>query len=211
MPRPEHERDDGNRHVDGEGRSPPEVLDEPPAQHEAEGGTAAGDAGPDADGLGPFVRGEAVDEDAQCRRHHECTTESHHRTSSDDPGGGVGNEGGVGRGGAEQDDARLHEALAAESVAERAGGEQHAGEDQRVGVDHPLLLAVGQPERLAHLRQGDVEGGVADDDDHQAGAQHAEDHPPPLEHVGRDLTGFVVLDAGACRHGAASLSGGSRH
>ena len=92
---------------------------------------------------------------------------------------------------AEQHDARLHEALAAEAVAQRAGGEQHAGEHERVGVDDPLLLAVGQAERLRHRRQGDVQRGVADDDDDQAHAQHAEDHPPPTVDVGRDLVAIV--------------------
>ena len=92
---------------------------------------------------------------------------------------------------AEQHDAGLHEALAAEPIAEGAGGEEHAGEDQRVGVDDPLLLAVGQAERLGHPRQGDVQRGVADDDDDQARAQDAEDHPASTVDVGRDLVAIV--------------------
>ena len=42
------------------------------------------------------------------------------------------------RAGQEEHEAELQGALAAEAVAEGAGGEQQPGEDQRVGVDHPL-------------------------------------------------------------------------
>jgi hypothetical protein len=73
-------------------------------------------------------------------------------------------------------------------------GEEQPGEDERVGVDHPLLLAVGEAQCLRHLRQRDVEGRVADDDDQQAGAQHAEDHPTPAIDVGWDLVDVVVVD-----------------
>ena len=37
-------------------------------------------------------------------------------------------------------------ALAAEAVAQRAGGQQHAGEDEHVGVDDPLQLRAGRAE-----------------------------------------------------------------
>ena len=39
---------------------------------------------PDGDGLGPLVRREAVDEDAQRRRHDQRAADAHHRTSGDD-------------------------------------------------------------------------------------------------------------------------------
>ncbi len=207
----EDECDHRDGHVDGERRAPPEVLDEPAAEDQAECAAAAGDAGPDADRLGPFVGGEAVDEDAQRGRHDQRAADAHHRTSGDHLRRRVGDERGVRRGDTEHDDARLHEALAAESVAQGAGGEEHAGEDQRVGVDHPLLLAVGEAECLGHLRQRHVQRRVADDDDQQAGAQHPEDHPPAPVDVGWDL-GDVGFDVGLARvhagfaHGGAPLS-----
>ena len=43
---------------------------------------------------------------------------------------------------AEHHQAELQRAAPAEAVAEAAGGEQQAGEHERVGVDHPLQLAV---------------------------------------------------------------------
>ena len=45
--------------------------------------------------------------------------------------------------GEEQDEAGLQGALAAEAVAEGAGGEQHPGEHEGVGVDHPLEVGGG--------------------------------------------------------------------
>ena len=38
------------------------------------------------------------------------------------------------------DEAGLQRALAPEAVADGSGGQQHAGEHEAVGVDHPLLL-----------------------------------------------------------------------
>ena len=43
----------------------------------------------------------------------------------------------------EDDQAELQRALAAEAVAERAGGEQQPGEHERVGGDDPLQLRLG--------------------------------------------------------------------
>ena len=40
----------------------------------------------------------------------------------------------------EHDEPELERALAAEPVADRAGGEQQAREHERVGGDHPLQL-----------------------------------------------------------------------
>ena len=55
--------------------------------------------------------------------------------------GDVG-EGAEQRADAEHDEARLQRTLAAEAVAEGAGGEQQAGEHEAVGVDDPLQLGV---------------------------------------------------------------------
>ena len=58
-------------------------------------------------------------------------------------------------------------ALAAEAVAERAGGEQQAGEDEHVGVDDPLQLGAGRAEVALERRQRDVEDGVVEPDHEQ--------------------------------------------
>ena len=78
----------------------------------------------------------------------------------------------------EEDQADLQRALAPEAVAEGAGGEEHPGEHQGVGVDHPLEVGGGGVEVGGQGGHGHVEGGVADDDDHQARAEHGEDRLP---------------------------------
>ena len=103
------------------------------------------------------------------------------------------------RAGQEDQEAELQRALAAVAVAERAGGEQQAGEHERVGVDHPLQLRAGGVELAGQGGQGHVQAGVADDDDHQARAQHGQGPPPPPVDVLVDLD---ALHLWRCRHGS---------
>ena len=80
----EQQRDGGDRHVDQEHRAPREVLEEPPAGHRTEGDGQAGDAGPDADGLGPLGRvGEDVGQDGQGGREDQRGADAHGRPGGD--------------------------------------------------------------------------------------------------------------------------------
>ena len=117
--------------------------------------------------LGRSCGGEHVGEDRQRRRHDERRRHAHDRPGADDHDRRVGHrrEHGADE---EQQEAGLEGALAAEPVADGAGGEQQAGEDERVGVDHPLQRAGGGVELTGQGGEGHVEAGVADDDDHQA-------------------------------------------
>ena len=123
--------------------------------------------------------------------------------------GGVGDGG---HGGADQEEAQagLQGALAAEAVADGAGGEEQAGEHQGVGVDHPLERAGGGVELPGQRGQGHVQAGVADDDDQQARAQHGEDRPAALvdrrgRSRGRGGGGHGVL-LGCARRPASSAT-----
>ena len=158
---------------------------------------AAGDAGPDGDRLGPLAPREDVGQDGQRRGHDERRADAHDRSADDDLGR-RGGEGADQRAEGEHDQAALQGPLAAEAVAEGTGGEEQAGEDQRVGVDHPLQLGVAGPElvRVGERRQGDVEHRVADDDDDQRGAEDGEDPPAP---------GVDVADR--CRRGRSRCPG----
>ena len=100
------------------------------------------------------------------------------------------------RAGEEHREAGLQRALAAVPVADRAGGQQQAGEHQAVGIDHPLLGGDRRVELAGQRGQGHVERGVADDDDHQAGAQHRQDLPATLEHRRVDVTTCAVSEPG---------------
>ena len=82
-------------------------------------------------------------------------------------------------------------AAAAELVAEGAGGEQEAGEDQDVGVDDPLLLAGGGVQVLDERGQGDVQDGGVEADDEQADAEHGERPPSAAVDRGASSVGSI--------------------
>ena len=75
-------------------------------------------------------------------------------------------------------------------VTEQAQGEQQPGEDQGVGVDRPLQLALGGAQILLDGLEGDVEDGVVEDDDQQADDKDAEDRPATR------VAGLLLLDLG---------------
>ena len=153
------------------------MLEDEAVEEHAESGAATGDAAPHGDGLGPLVSREDVGQDRQRRGHDHRPGQAHDAPGGDEGAGGTGEEGGVARGQPEEEEAGLHDALAAEAVADGAGGEEQAGEDQGVGVDDPLHGRRRQADAPGDLGQGQVEGGVALHDQQQAGAEHAEDDP----------------------------------
>ena len=81
----------------------------------------------------------------------------------------------------EEDKSELEGSLASVAVADRPGREQEAGEDQRVGGDHPLQLGAVRVQHTGQRGQGDVQAGVAHEDDEQAEAKDREGPPAALE------------------------------
>ena len=140
----EHEQQDDEGHVDEEDRAPPEVLEQQAGGDRAERTTDAGERRPDRDRLRALVEREAVHDDREGRRHDERGADAHHGAGGDELARVVGLAGDE-AGEAEHDEAELQRALATEPVAEGAGREQHAGEDQGVGVEDPLQLGAGRP------------------------------------------------------------------
>ena len=90
------------------------------------------------------------------------------------PSGDVAIRGG-GRPGGEQHEAPHEDPLAPDAVAEAAEHEQQPGEDDDVGVHHPLQLARGGVHRPHDRRQRDVEDRAVKADDKEADAEHRED------------------------------------
>ena len=84
--------------------------------------------------FGALVGGEDVDEDGQGRGHDEGAADAHEGAGGDELRR-VGGQRGERRAGAEHEQAGGEGALAAEAVAEAAGGQQQAGEDEHVGVE----------------------------------------------------------------------------
>ena len=119
---------------------------------------------------------EDVGQDRQRRGHDERAADAHQRPGGDQHVGG-GGDGGQGRAGAEHQQAEGQRPAAAEAVAERAGGEQQAGEDEHVGVDDPLQRGGGGGEIALERRQRDVEDRVVEADHDQRDAEDGE-RPP---------------------------------
>jgi hypothetical protein len=112
-----------DRHVHQEHRSPPEMLQQPPAGDRAESDREARDRSPDTDGLGPLCRhSEHVDEDGQCGREDQRRTDAHSGPGGDELAG-VAGECGQDGGPGEDHETRLERPLAPETVAQAAGGE----------------------------------------------------------------------------------------
>lgn len=124
---PHHEREgeEHDGHVDEEDRSPPEVFEQDAAGDRSDRDGEADAAGPDADGLGLLVPLEDVHEDGEGRGHDERGAEAHDGPVGDELARGAG-EGGEGGADAEDGDAEEQHLLAAEAVAEQAGGEEEA-------------------------------------------------------------------------------------
>ena len=85
-----------------------------------------------------------------------------------------------------------------ESVAEAAGGEQQAGEHDRVRGDDPLQLGGAGTEVADESRHGDVDDRMVDGGDEQGEHEHAEDVPAPWV---AGTSGFVGLGGWTTVHG----------
>ena len=172
------DRDDDDRHVDEEDRSPPEVLEQVTAGDRADRHTDARDPRPDADGAAAFARREDVGEDRQRRRHDERGAEALDRARHDEDAG-RSRERRRERAAAEDHEPDEQRRLAAVTVAGAARDQEEAREDERVRVDDPLELARRRAELAHEARQRDVDDRPVDADDQQAQTEHREDPPAP--------------------------------
>ena len=118
-------------------------LQQQAADHRADGHAEAGEAGPDGDRPAPLARvAEHVGEDRQGGRHDQRPADAHQRRGWRSAASAMPDSADEHRADGEDDDADAQRPLAAEAVAEAAGGQQQAGEHERVAVDDPLELAV---------------------------------------------------------------------
>ena len=173
---PDH--DDG--HVHEEDRAPVEALEERAAGERAERDADPRGRGPDPDRLRPLRAGEDVRDDRQGRRHDQRAADAHERAACAiswfaDPASADRTEPVP-----KMRRPDLQRRAAAELVAEAAHREQQPGEHERVGVDHPLQLAVRGRQLADDAGERHVEDRVVEDDHQQAEAQHPEDQPPSL-------------------------------
>ena len=113
---------------------------------------------------------------------------------------------------AEEDEADLHRALAAQPVAHPAAGQEQPGEGEAVRVDDPLQRRDRRAQVPVQRGQGDVDDGVVDDDEKDTQAQHRQDQPAAVAGRRRDRlplparlgfghkarSGHVALPSRAC-------------
>lgn len=186
-----HEPRDRQHDVEPEERRPLEPLQQQCGDEHADRSSPAGDADPDADGLRSFFDREGGRDDREGRGHDRGRADAHDGAQGDEGLGGI-DEGG-GRGGEAEDREAHHEdSLAADTVADRARGEQQAGEDDGVGVDDPGELGLARARRAGEARQGDVEPTDRRHDGHERDAHDQQHEAGPargegLGHV-RDAT-----------------------
>jgi hypothetical protein len=133
--------------------------------------------------IGPIAlaRVEDVRDDRQRHGHDRGAAEAHQRAGPDQLVGRLGVRRQQRRQ-SEDREADGQHALATEPVAEHAGGEEQAGEDQRVRVDGPLQLTLAGPQavlRVGERFQRDVEHGVVEDHHQEADDEHTQDGPAP--------------------------------
>ena len=110
-------------------------------------------------------------------RHDERRGATHHGPGRDELTDPTGERGG-GRGDREDRQPEGERSSAPESIAERAGEQEQAREDDRVRVDDPLQLAHARAELTHERGQRHVHDRVVDDDDQQADAEHRQCEPP---------------------------------
>ena len=173
----ERERGDPNGKVDEEDPRPREVLGQHPAEDEADGRTADGDGCPDAERLGALrALGECRRDDRQRGRGDQrrtkplqCPRADQHPLTGGEP---------VEQRGAREDhQADQEQALAAEEVTGAPSEEQESAEHERVGVDDPLQVALGQVQILLDRGKRDVHDRCVEHDHELRQADQDEDDP----------------------------------
>ena len=153
-----------DRDVDEQDPAPAEQVGEHAAQQHAGGAAGAAHRAPDADGaVARGALGERGGEDRQRRRGDDRAAESLDRAGGDQHALAVGDAAGQ-RGEREQDEPGHEDAAASEQVGGPAAEQQEAGEGDRVGVDDPLQVDLGEAEAVADRRQRDVDDGDVEND-----------------------------------------------
>ena len=171
---------DADRDVDPEHPLPADRVGEDASQQDAGGSAGAGDRAPDSQGLVALgAVAEGGGDDRQCRGREDRRAQALNRAGHDQLALGLGQAPGQ-RGEREEDQAADEDAAPAEQVSHPPAEQQEAAEGEDVGVDHPLQVALGEVERLADRRQGDVDDRGVEDDHELGHREQRQGDPAPL-------------------------------
>jgi hypothetical protein len=162
--------------VELEHRPPPPEGGEQPAEHRTYGQRQSRHGSPDAEGLGALVVVPVgLAQERQGARLGGGGTRSLHDPGRDEDRH-VGGQRGEGGAGAEHGQAGQQQPPAAEPVAERAAGEQQAGEGEDVAGDHPLQGTDPGMQRGLDVGQRHADHRVVEHGEEQ---RHAQGHQDP--------------------------------
>ena len=161
-----------DRDVDEQDPLPAEVLGQHAAEQDADGAAGAGHGAPDAEravALGTFGEGRGQDRERGGREDRRAEALQRARR---DQLALAGRQAAEQRGEREEDEADGEDTTAAEQVGHATAEQQEAAEDERVGVDDPGEVLLGEVEVAADRGQRDVDDrGVEDDDELGCGEQ----------------------------------------
>ena len=171
--------EDREHDVQAEHRRPVEPLEQDAGGDEPQHAAAGCDAGPRADRLAALLGREHGGDHGQGHGHHERRADAHQHAQPDQLRWRVG-EHRASDASPEQRESEGQHRLAADAVADRAGGQEQRRERQRVGVDDPLQLRLRGADVPRDRRQRNVQAGDGGDHHHQREAHHAQDRPALL-------------------------------
>ena len=198
-----HEGDHGHGDVDEEHRTPPEVLQQPPAEQRSRRRPDPAHAGPDPDGTGALFPLERGGDDRQRGGHEECRAHAG-ECSCGDQGIGVVHQRAGQRTASEDGHTDQEDLPPAVAIAQCPTKEQQDGVGERVGVGDPLQLAGARMELLDQRGQGDVEHGLVEGDEQHREA-HDDEGQPAMAGARGGGWGFDELDLG---HGERGMESG---
>jgi hypothetical protein len=153
------------------------VVQHHTAQDRAEGDSAGHGPGPEGDGPAALRRVlEEVADEGERGGHQGGSADAEQHAGRDEHLG-AGGAAGADRGEAEGGGAEQQQLAAADPVAERAHGDQQAGEGEGVTVEDPELLGGARLELVGDGRDGEVEDGDVHRDQEQRQQQDGEGGP----------------------------------
>jgi len=159
------QRNAAQRQVDGKDQPPAPVAQRgqhQPADDRAQYGGQRRKRRPKAYGLAAFLARVGLGDDGEAARHHQGGAESLHGPGGDEEAG-AGRQRAKERGENEEHDAEAEDVAQPEAVARRAADQQQRGEEQHVGIRHPLHVGERRAQVGADGRGGDRQHRAVDE------------------------------------------------
>ncbi|MET4035390.1 hypothetical protein ABMB68_006882 [Bradyrhizobium sp. RT4a] len=198
-----------DRQVDQEDRAPADQRDQCAADEGTGSERQARSGGPDRHGAATRAGVHiGMIEQRQGIRHQDRRRQPLHQPRCDQHDR-IGRHRAGERGRGEDGEPRHEDALGADAIAERTGGQNESGKGDGIGADHPLQLGDAAAERFSHRIQsgvddGDVELDHAIAEAHRGKREGCRKARAGTLRSGSAVEGFIFDGAGS--HAAASVA-----